>query len=93
VHFYTEEKKAELASLFVDNRYENQGIGAKLIRYGEDLARAGGAADLYCLSTQAINYFVQKGGFRLGDPDDLPPIRREVYDKSGRKSQVLVKKL
>jgi amino-acid N-acetyltransferase len=93
VHFYSEEQKAELASLYVDNRYENQGIGAKLIRYAEDLARAGGAADLYSLSTQAINYFVQKGGFRLGDPDDLPPSRREVYDKSGRKSQVLVKKL
>ena len=36
-------------------------------------ARANGVVELFCLSTQAFNYFVQKGGFRLGTPDDLPP--------------------
>jgi amino-acid N-acetyltransferase len=50
-------------------------------------------ATLFCLSTQAVNYFLQKGGFRLGTPDNLPPARRERYDKSGRKSQVLTKEL
>ena len=28
-----------------------------------------------------------------GQPDDLPPARREKYDQSGRNSKVLVKKL
>jgi amino-acid N-acetyltransferase len=36
---------------------------------------------------------VQKGGFQLGMPDDLPPPRREQYDRGGRKSQVLKKRL
>jgi amino-acid N-acetyltransferase len=93
VHFYPEEKKAELACVCVDPAYENQGIGGKLIQYADGHARAGGATELFCLSTQAFNYFQQKGGFTLGTPDDLPPARRERYERSGRRSLVLVKKL
>jgi amino-acid N-acetyltransferase len=93
LHLYPEEKQAELACVCVDGRYENQGIGAKLVRYAEDQARAAGAAELFCLSTQAFNFFQQKGGFVAGTPDDLPPARRERYDRSGRRSLVLRKKL
>ncbi len=93
LHFYPEEHKAELASVCVDPKYENQGLGGRLMQYAEAQARAAGAAELFCLSTQAFNYFVQKGGFRPGTPDDLPAARRERYDKSGRRSLVLVKKL
>jgi amino-acid N-acetyltransferase len=93
LHQFPAQKKAEVASIYVDPRHENQGIGAKLIKYAEEQARALGFSTLYCLSTQAINYFVQKGGFQLGSPDDLPPARRDLYDRSGRKSQVLVKRL
>jgi amino-acid N-acetyltransferase len=93
LHPYPAHKKAELASIYVDPRQENRGIGAKLIKYAEDQARGLGFETLYCLSTQAINFFVQKGGFQLGTPDELPPARRDVYDRSGRKSQVLVKRL
>ncbi|HEV3263253.1 MAG TPA: amino-acid N-acetyltransferase [Gemmataceae bacterium] len=93
LHFYTEDRKAELACVCVDGKYENQGIGAKLMQYTEAQARAGGAAELFCLSTQAFNYFVQKGGFQLANIDDLPPARRERYERSGRRSQVLSKVL
>ena len=93
LHLYPEQSKAELASVFVDDRYANQGIGVKLIHYAEVLARSKGAAELFCLSTQAGNYFVQKGGFREGTPDDLPPPRRERYDAHGRKSKVFIKAL
>jgi amino-acid N-acetyltransferase len=93
LHFYPEEHKAELASVCVDAKYENQGIGAKLMQYAEAQARAGGARELFCLSTQAFNYFVQKGGYHQGTPDDLPPARRERYERSGRRSQVLTKDL
>lgn len=93
LHLFPEDQKAELASVFVDPRYENQGIGGKLMTYAENLARARGMRVLLCLSTQAFNYFIQKGGFQVGSPDDLPPGRREAYEKNGRKSQVLVKQL
>jgi amino-acid N-acetyltransferase len=93
LHLYPAEKKAELACIFVDPRQENQGIGAKMMHYAEDRARSLGVEQLFCLSTQAINYFVQKGGFQLATPEDLPQPRRDVYERSGRKSQVLLKKL
>lgn len=93
VHYYPQQRKAELACVCVSGEHENQGIGAKLIRYGEDQARSLGAAELYCLSTQAFNYFVRKCGFQLATPDALPPSRRERYDRSGRRSQVLTKRL
>jgi amino-acid N-acetyltransferase len=93
LHFFAEGPKAELACVCVDPKYENQGIGLTLVQFAENQARSAGAVELFCLSTQAYNYFVQKGGFRLGTPDDLPPTRRTLYDRSGRRSQVLVKKL
>ncbi len=93
LHLYPEQGKAELACVCVDSRYENQGIGAKLMQYAEGQARALGVETLFCLSTQAYNYFQQKGGFVAGSPDDLPPARRERYDKGGRRSLVLFKKL
>src|SRR5262245_28305010 len=93
LHLYPTQKKAEVASIYVDPRHENRGIGAKLIKYAEEQARALGFEILYCLSTQAFNFFINKGGFHPGTPDDLPPTRRDLYDRSGRKSQVLVKPL
>jgi amino-acid N-acetyltransferase len=93
LHIYPDDNKAELACVCVDPRYENQGIGGKLVQYTEAQARALGVDTLFCLSTQAFNYFRQKGGFSPGTPDDLPPGRRERYDRSGRRSLVLVKKL
>jgi amino-acid N-acetyltransferase len=84
---------AELACVFVSAKYENQGIGLRLMNFVEERARDLGCQELFCLSTQAVNYFVQKGGFRLGTPENLPPQRRQAYELSGRRSQVLVKKL
>jgi amino-acid N-acetyltransferase len=93
LHLYPEQGMAELAAVCVDPRFENQGIGGRLIRYAEGQARALGVATLFCLSTQAFNYFQAKGGFTPGTPDDLPSGRRERYEKSGRRSVVLLKRL
>lgn len=93
VHFHPAESKAELASLCVDSGFENQGIGGKLVQYAEGQARARGAQEVFCLSTQAFNFFVHKAGFALGAVDDLPPSRRERYERDARRSQVLTKRL
>jgi amino-acid N-acetyltransferase len=59
----------------------------------ENRARELGLRELLTLSTQAFTYFQSKGGFAEGTIDDLPPMRREQYEQSGRNSKVLVKKL
>ena len=93
LHVYPDQKKGELACLYVSASHENQGIGRKLIQFVENKAREMGLSELMTLSTQAFTYFQSKGGFVEGTPDDLPPGRREKYDQSGRNSKVLVKKL
>jgi amino-acid N-acetyltransferase len=93
LHVYPEQKKGELACLYVNSIHENRGIGRKLIAFVENKAREMGLNDLITLSTQAFTYFQSKGGFSEGTPDDLPPSRREKYEQSGRNSKVLVKKL
>jgi len=93
LHVYPEQKKGELACLYVNPSFENQGIGRKLIQFVENKARDMGLGELITLSTQAFTYFQSKGGFAEGTPDDLPPARREKYEQSGRNSKVLVKKL
>lgn len=93
LHRFPDQSKAELACLFVDPRHGRLGIGVRMMQFAESVARDLGMKQLFCLSTQAFNYFQQKGGFQPGSPDDLPPTRREKYDKSKRNSQVLVKTL
>jgi amino-acid N-acetyltransferase len=93
LHLFPEQAKGELACLYVRPSHENQGIGRKLIQFVENKARELNLQELLTLSTQAFTYFQSKGGFTEGTPEDLPPVRREKYDASGRNSKVLVKKL
>jgi amino-acid N-acetyltransferase len=93
LHAYPAQQKGELASLYVNPSYENQGIGRKLIQFVESKALETGLTELITLSTQAFTYFQSKGGFTEGTIDDLPPDRREKYDQSGRNSKILVKRL
>ncbi len=93
LHPYLEEKKAELACLHVSPTHENEGIGRKLMNFVEIQAREKGYKELFCLSTQAFNYFQQKGGFIEGTVEDLPKDRRAKYEQNGRNSKILKKPL
>jgi amino-acid N-acetyltransferase len=93
VHPHPETAQAEMACLYVAKAAEGQGHGRKLMSFAEQLAVEKGAKQLFALSTQAFNYFQQKGGFTEATPDVLPPERRKKYDASGRNSKVLVKTL
>jgi amino-acid N-acetyltransferase len=93
LHVYPERNQGELACLYVSSSHENEGIGRKLIQFVESRARELGLRELLALSTQAFTYFQSKAGFVEGTPDDLPPVRRDKYDQSGRNSKVLLKRL
>jgi len=93
LHIYPEQKIAELACLYVHKNQEGQGYGRKLMAFAEQLAAEKGAQQLVALSTQAFNYFQQKGGFIEVTSEVLPPERRKKYEASGRNSKILQKLL
>jgi amino-acid N-acetyltransferase len=84
---------AELACLSVSSANENMGIGQKLMLFAENAAREKGVKSIFLLSTRAFNYFQQKGGYKEGTRNDLPPGRREKYQSSKRNSKVMIKSL
>ena len=91
LHLYPETQQAELACLYVAKAHEGQGYGRKLMAFTEQLAAEKGVKQMFALSTQAFNYFQQKGGYVEATPDILPPERRKKYDASARNSKVLRK--
>ncbi len=93
LHCYPENNAGELACLFVSDRYENAGIGRKLVAFVEKTAREKGMDTLFALSTQAFAFFRQKGGFIEASPEELPQSRREKWEGSGRNSKILFKRL
>lgn len=93
LHVQPDGQSAELACLSVSSAHENMGIGQKLMLFVENEAKAKNVKKIFLLSTRAFNYFQQKGGYKEGTPDDLPPSRREKYDTNGRNSKVLIKTL
>lgn len=93
LHVDAEQAKGELACLYVGESHEHQGIGRTLVQFVERRARELRLKEIFTLSTQAFTFFQSKAGFAEGTPDDLPPARREKYERSGRNSRVLIKKL
>ena len=63
LHVFAEQKKGELACLYVNPLHENRGIGRKLIQFIENKAKEMNLDELLTLSTQAFTYFQSKGGF------------------------------
>ncbi len=93
LHPFPEERKAELACLYVDKNSEGQGYGRKLMAFAEKLAAEKGMEEIFALSTQAFAYFQQKGGYREVPATWLPEGRREKYATSNRNSKILAKRL
>jgi amino-acid N-acetyltransferase len=91
LHLYPAHEKAEIACLYVAKQHEGKGYGRKLMAFAEQRAAEKGMKQLIALSTQAFNYFQQKGGFTEVSPDVLPPERRKKWEASGRNSKVLMK--
>ena len=86
-------KASEIACLFVRRAHKNKGHGRKLVAFAEEVAKQRGSALIFALSTQAFRFFEEKLGYSEVPADSLPTARREAYDKSGRNSRVLSKKL
>jgi amino-acid N-acetyltransferase len=78
----------EIAGVAVDETYTGMGIGKRILSYLIDRARELHLRQLYVLTTQTWDWFVQFG-FRDGGLADLPADKRDLYDRR-RKSRVLL---
>ncbi|MCX6959969.1 MAG: GNAT family N-acetyltransferase, partial [Verrucomicrobia bacterium] len=86
-----EHSLAEMACLYVSKAHENKGFGRKLMAFAENLAKEKGVERIYALSTRAVNYLQQKGGYNEAPPSVLPEERQARYEVSGRNSKILLK--
>ena len=80
LHMYAEENMAELASVFVDERYENKGIGVKLINYTEGVGPRAGPREVV-LSVHAGDQLLRpEGRLQTRQPRTTcrPPVARST---------------
>lgn len=80
--------RAEVAAIAVDETYAGLGIGTRIVDFLVERARRLGLRQLYVLTTQAADWFVQFG-FREGGVADLPEEKRRFYNRQ-RNSRVLL---
>ncbi len=82
---------AEIACIAIDNSFQKNGYGERLLNSLEAQARADGIKVIFVLTTVASHWFLGKG-FQAAKLSDLPEQRQELYNFQ-RKSTVLVKQL
>ena len=86
---YADEHVAELACMAVHPDYQKSGYTQGLLDTMEHRAQHQGIKKLFVLTTQAIQWF-QERGFKVGDIKQLPVKRQSLYNYQ-RNSRVLVK--
>mmetsp|Transcript_104159 Transcript_104159/g.335894 ORF Transcript_104159/g.335894 Transcript_104159/m.335894 type:complete len:451 (-) Transcript_104159:59-1411(-) len=84
-------EKAELGCFVVSPHCRGKGHGAVLLSYVERVALLQGLRMVFLLTTQTMQWFVERG-FAAGSLEDLPPAKRASYDR-GRSSRIYVKHL
>eukprot|EP00439_Symbiodinium_sp_Y106_P082068 s828_g21.t1 len=83
--------KAELGCFVISPLCRGKGHGAVLLSYIEQVARLLGVQQLFLLTTQTMQWFVERG-FQNAPVEELPPGKREGYDL-GRSSKVFIKNI
>ncbi len=78
LHIYPNEE-AEIAALAVDTRYEELGIGRRIVLYLIDRARESNLSAVFVLTTRTSDWFESIGFVRVG-VEELPLEKRQRYD-------------
>lgn len=82
---YPEERAAELASLYALTRFSGEGVGSQIVQHAIDYARLEGLEYLFsCTTSESVEEFFVRLGFRLVGPDDVPKVKWERYDAERR---------
>lgn len=91
LYCYAEQGMAEIACIAVHPDYRGGQFGDVLLDALERRARSAGLQAVFVLTTQAIQWFNERG-FRADTIDRLPMTKRELYNYQ-RNSAVLIKEL
>jgi amino-acid N-acetyltransferase len=86
-----EEGYAEIACLVVSPKYRANGRGDAMLGYLERLCLQKGADKVFVLSTQTMEWFIERGFDRVG-VESLPPSRQATYNHN-RASKIYMKKI
>jgi len=79
------ENAGEIASLFALTRYVGEGIGSQIVRFAMDRAEREGLAYLFsCTTSDRVEAFFIRHGFRRVSPDDIPKAKWVAYDPERR---------
>lgn len=79
------ENAGEIASLFALTKYIGEGVGSQIVRYAMDRARQDGLTYLFsCTTSDRVEAFFVRHGFRCVSPDDVPKAKWEAYDPERR---------
>lgn len=89
--FETAPEVAELGCFVVSSHCRGKGHGTVLLSYVERVAQLSGVRMLFLLTTQTMQWFIERG-FRLGALEDLPLEKQRSYDM-GRSSRIYIKYL
>jgi amino-acid N-acetyltransferase len=84
-------QRAEVAAVAVDETYAGFGVGRRIVTYLLERASGMGLRQVFVLTTQTADWFVQFG-FREGGVADLPEDRRRHYNRQ-RNSRVMLREL
>ncbi len=78
---YRDEAAGEIASLYALTRFLGEGVGAHLVRFAVEHARAQGLRYVFaCTTRERVESFFERSGFRRVSPDELPASRWKGYD-------------
>jgi amino-acid N-acetyltransferase len=81
------ENAGEIASLFALTRYVGEGAGGQIVRYAKQRAEREGLAYLFsCTTSDRVEAFFLRQGFRRVSPDQVPKAKWESYDPKRRLS-------
>ena len=85
------DRQGEIAGMVVDEMYKGLGIGGRMVSYLLERAAAKKLKKVFVLTTQTFDWFSQVG-FTRGKLADLPPGRRQSYNRK-RNPLILTYKL
>jgi N-acetylglutamate synthase-like GNAT family acetyltransferase len=82
---YPEERAVEVASLYALTRYVGEGVGGQIVRYAIERAAEADLSYVFsCTTSERVEAFFKRHGFRVVGPDALPKTKWENYARERR---------